>query len=138
VLRKFAHITDCHLGAWRNPRLKEINIKAFQKAITICVEERVDFIAITGDFFDVNVPDLDHVKRAVDILIQARKNGIEIYMIYGSHDFSVSSVSIIDILHSAGLFIKPIKFEQIKDKIKLKFIINYRYTSQCRTVYKAY
>lgn len=122
MLRKFAHITDCHLGAWRNPRLKEINIKAFQKAITICVEERVDFIAITGDFFDVNVPDLDHVKRAVDILIQARKNGIEIYMIYGSHDFSVSSVSIIDILHSAGLFIKPIKFEQIKDKIKLKFI----------------
>jgi hypothetical protein len=110
------------LGAWRNPKLKEINLKAFQKAISICIEEKVDFIAITGDFFDVNVPELDHVKRAVDIMIQARRHGIEIYMIYGSHDFTASTVSIIDILHSAGLFIKPIEFEQIKDKIKLKFI----------------
>ena len=122
MLHKFAHITDCHLGAWRNPNLKEINLKAFQKAITICIEEKVDFIAITGDFFDVNVPELDHVKRAVDIIRQARRHGIEIYMIYGSHDFTASTVSIIDILHSAGLFIKPIEFEQLKDKIKLKFI----------------
>ena len=122
MLHKFAHITDCHLGAWRNPNLKEINLKAFQKAITICIEEKVDFIAISGDFFDVNVPELDHVKRAVDIMIQARRHGIEIYMIYGSHDFTASTVSIIDILHSAGLFIKPIEFEQLKDKIKLKFI----------------
>ncbi|MGC1931111.1 MAG: DNA repair exonuclease [Candidatus Nitrosopolaris sp.] len=122
MLHKFAHITDCHLGAWRNPKLKEINLKAFQKAISICVEEKVDFIAITGDFFDVNVPELDHVKRAVDIMRQARGHGIEIYMIYGSHDFTASTVSIIDILHSAGLFIKPVEFEQIKDKIKLKFI----------------
>jgi len=122
MLHKFAHITDCHLGAWRNPNLKEINLKAFQKAITICNEEKVDFIAITGDFFDVNVPELDHVKRAVDIMRQARRHGIEIYMIYGSHDFTASTVSIIDILHSAGLFIKPIEFEQLKDKIKLKFI----------------
>ena len=122
MLHKFAHITDCHLGAWRNPNLKEINLNAFQKAITICIEEKVDFIAITGDFFDVNVPELDHVKRAVDIMRQARRHGIEIYMIYGSHDFTASTVSIIDILHSAGLFIKPIEFEQLKDKIKLKFI----------------
>ena len=110
------------MGAWRNPNLKEINLKAFQKAISICIEEKVDFIAITGDFFDVSVPELDHVKRAVDIMRKARRHGIEIYMIYGSHDFTASTVSIIDILHSAGLFVKPIEFEQIKDKIKLKFI----------------
>ena len=122
MLHKFAHITDCHLGAWRNPKLKEINLKAFERAINICIEEKVDFIAITGDFFDVNVPELDHVKRAVEIMRQARGCGIEIYMIYGSHDFTASTVSIVDILHSAGLFIKPVEFEQIRDKIRLKFI----------------
>ena len=122
MLHKFAHITDCHLGAWRNPKLKEINLKAFERAITICIEEKVDFIAITGDFFDVNVPELDHVKRAVEIMRQARGYGIEIYMIYGSHDFTASTVSIVDVLHSAGLFIKPVEFEQIRDKIRLKFI----------------
>ena len=122
MLHKFAHITDCHLGAWRNPKLKEINLKAFERAITICIEENVDFIAITGDFFDVNVPELDHVKKAVEIMRQARGCGIEIYMIYGSHDFTASTVSIVDVLHSAGLFIKPVEFEQIRDKIRLKFI----------------
>jgi exonuclease SbcD len=115
-------MTDCHLGAWRNPKLKEINLKASQQAISICIDEKVDFIAITGDFFDVSVPDLDHVKRAVDIMRVATRQGIEIYMIYGSHDFTAVTVSIIDILHSAGLFLKPLEFERINDKINLKFI----------------
>jgi DNA repair exonuclease SbcCD nuclease subunit len=110
------------LGAWRNPKLKEINLKAFQQAISICIEEKVDFIVITGDFFDVSVPELDHVKRAVDIMRVATRQGIEIYMIYGSHDFTAVTVSIIDILHSAGLFLKPVEYERAHDKIKLKFI----------------
>ena len=120
-MHRFAHITDCHLGAWRNIKLRELNLKAFEEAISICIDEHVDFIVITGDFFDLNIPDLAPVKRAVEILREARKNGIEIYMIYGSHDFTASTVSIIDILHSAGLFIKPVEFEQVEDKIKLKF-----------------
>lgn len=118
---KFAHITDCHLGSWRNPRLRELNLKAFEESISICIHEHVNFIVVTGDFFDVNVPDLAPVKRAVEILRDARSKGIEIYMIYGSHDFTVNSISIIDILHSAGLFIKPVEFEQKNDKIELKF-----------------
>jgi DNA repair protein SbcD/Mre11 len=120
-MAKFAHITDCHLGSWRNPKLRELNLKAFEESIYICINERIDFIIITGDFFDVNVPDLAPVKRAVEILRDARDKGIEIYMIYGSHDFTVNSVSIIDILHSAGLFIKPVEFEQENGKIRLKF-----------------
>jgi exonuclease SbcD len=118
---RFAHITDCHLGSWRIPKLRELNLKAFEESISICVNRHVDFIVITGDFFDVNVPDLGPVKRAVDILREARRKGIEIYMIYGSHDFTANTISIIDILYSAGLFIKPVQFEQEDGKIKLKF-----------------
>jgi DNA repair protein SbcD/Mre11 len=120
-MAKFAHITDCHLGSWRNPKLRELNLKAFEESISICINEHVNFIVVTGDFFDVNVPDLAPVKRAVEILRDARSMGIEIYMIYGSHDFTANSVSIIDILHSAGLFIKPVEFEQKNNKIRLKF-----------------
>ena len=118
---KFAHITDCHLGSWRNPKLRELNIKAFEESVSICMDEHVDFIIITGDFFDVNVPELAPVKRAVEILRDARNKGTEIYMIYGSHDFTANTVSIIDVLHSAGLFIKPVEFEQKDGKIILKF-----------------
>ena len=80
---KFAHITDCHIGSWRNPKLRDLNLQAFEKSISISIEEQVDFIIITGDFFDVNIPQLGPVKRAVEILKQARDSGIPVYMIYG-------------------------------------------------------
>ena len=117
---KFAHITDCHLGSWRNPKLRELNLQAFEKSISISIKEQVDFILITGDFFDVNIPQLSPVKKAVEILKQARNSGIPVYMIYGSHDFNTANVSMIDILHSADLFIKPTDFQLNNDSIVLK------------------
>jgi len=119
-LYKFAHITDCHLGSWRNPKLRELNLQAFEKSISISIKEQVDFILITGDFFDVNIPQLSPVKKAVEILKQARNSGIPVYMIYGSHDFNTANVSMIDILHSADLFIKPTDFQLNNDSIVLK------------------
>ena len=61
---KFAHITDCHLGAWRNPKLRDLNLKAFEQAISKCIAESVNFIVITGDFFDINIPDLGTSKAS--------------------------------------------------------------------------
>lgn len=121
---KFAHITDCHLGSWRNPRLRELNLQAFEKSISISIKEQVDFILITGDFFDVNIPQLAPVKRAVEILKQARDSGIAVYMIYGSHDFNTANISMIDILHSAELFIKPTEFQSNTNSVILKFFID--------------
>lgn len=121
---KFAHITDCHLGSWRNPRLRELNLQAFEKSISISIKEQVDFILITGDFFDVNIPQLAPVKRAVEILKQARDSGIAVYMIYGSHDFNTANISMIDILHSAELFIKPTEFQSNTNSVILKFFVD--------------
>jgi len=123
-LYKFAHITDCHLGSWRNPKLRDLNLQAFEKSISISIKEQVDFILITGDFFDVNIPQLAPVKRAVEILKQARDSGIAIYMIYGSHDFNTANISMIDILHSAELFIKPTEFQTNTNSVILKFFVD--------------
>jgi DNA repair protein SbcD/Mre11 len=123
-LYRFSHITDCHLGSWRNPKLRDLNIEAFEKSILISIKEQVDFILITGDFFDVNIPQLAPVKKAVEIMKRARDSGIPIYMIYGSHDFSTANISMIDILHSAELFIKPTEFELNTDSIILKFFVD--------------
>jgi DNA repair protein SbcD/Mre11 len=81
------------LGSWRNPKLRELNLKAFEKAIEVSLSEKVDFILITGDFFDVNVPDLEPVNRAVKLLRSVQDHNIAIYIIYGSHDFSPNAVS---------------------------------------------
>jgi len=123
-LYKFAHITDCHLGSWRNPKLRDLNLQAFEKSISISIKEQVDFILITGDFFDVNIPQLAPVKRAVEILKQARDSGIAVYMIYGSHDFNTANISMIDILHSAELFIKPTEFQSNTNSVILKFFVD--------------
>ena len=123
-LYKFSHITDCHLGSWRNPKLRELNLQAFERSILISIKEQVDFILITGDFFDVNIPQLAPIKKAVEILKQARDSGIPIYMIYGSHDFNTANISMIDILHSAELFIKPTEFQFNSDSVILKFFVD--------------
>lgn len=98
-------------------------MQAFEKSISISIKEQVDFILITGDFFDVNIPQLAPVKRAVEILKQARDSGIAVYMIYGSHDFNTANISMIDILHSAELFIKPTEFQTNTNSLILKFFV---------------
>jgi exonuclease SbcD len=123
---KFAHITDCHIGAWRNPKLRDLNLRAFEDAIMNCIDAGVDFIVISGDFFDANIPQLGPVKKAVQLIRLAKSHGIQTYMIYGSHDFAMTNVSMIDILHSTDLFIKPTEYEKDGDVIKLQFFTDAR------------
>jgi hypothetical protein len=119
---KFAHMSDCHIGVWRDQRLRNLNLQAFQKAIDKCIEEKVDFIIISGDLFDTNIPDLYQVKSAVEKLRLAKENGINIYAIYGSHDYNPNTVSMVDVLESTGLFVKVSKGEFQNDKLVLEFV----------------
>jgi len=47
---KFAHLADCHIRAWRDPKLRDITTTAFEAALDICVRENVDFVLIAGGF----------------------------------------------------------------------------------------
>jgi hypothetical protein len=122
---RFAHLADIHIGAWRESLLAEQNMSAFRQALERCKEKAVDFIIISGDLFDGNIPNLEAVREAADLLREVRDSGIRIYVTYGSHDFSPTSTSIIDILASAGLFTKIISTDVIQtdnyQKIRLKF-----------------
>ena len=120
---KFGHMSDCHIGAWREPQLRDLNIRAFEHAIDACIKEKVSFIVICGDLFDDNIPDLSSVQRACSKMRAARENGIAIYVIYGSHDYSANLVSMVDVLNSTGLFTKVVDYESShEDKLKLKFV----------------
>ena len=103
---KFAHLADCHLGAFRDQVLRELNLKAFLSALDKCIAEGVDFILIAGDMLDNNLPDSRILNSAVKKLKEVHDKGIAVYVIYGSHDYSPNKTSMIDILHSAGLFRK--------------------------------
>jgi exonuclease SbcD len=101
----FAHFADVHLGAYAK-ELRQLNLEAFLKGLDRCVEKRVDFILIAGDLFHINVPDLAVVERAAAKLREVKDAGIPVYVWYGSHDYSPTERSIIDVLASSGLFVK--------------------------------
>jgi len=121
---RFAHFGDCHLGAWRDQKLKDLNLEAFLKALDGCLEEKVDFIIISGDLFDTTLPDLNLVKKAVEKIRALKDQGIPIYLTYGSHDFAPNSTSMVDILNSSGLFKKIVEAEVENEKIILKFTVD--------------
>jgi len=121
---KFAHLADCHIGSWRDPKLRDVNTKAFIKAIDTCIQENIDFILISGDLFNTPLPDLDNLKAAVNKLKKLKDSNIPVYIIAGSHDFSPSGKTIIDVLEEAGLLINVVKGEDIEGRLKLKFTID--------------
>ncbi|TXT61816.1 MAG: putative DNA repair exonuclease SbcD [Promethearchaeota archaeon] len=102
---KFAHLSDIHLGAWRNDTLNKVGYNAFEKAIDTIIEEKVDFVIISGDLYDVSNPKVDVVDIATKNLKKLQNNRIPVYGIMGSHDFSPSKKSMIRPLKSAELFI---------------------------------
>jgi len=99
---KFAHISDCHLGGWKN-ELEELNLQAFFEAIKTSMEESVDFVLITGDLFDNAMPSVDILKETAAKLLELKEAGIPCYLIAGSHDYSASGKTFLDVLEKAGL-----------------------------------
>lgn len=103
---KFAHMADLHLGAVSDPKMKDLESSTLERAFRICEERGVDFVIIAGDIFHINIPDLAVVKGAVEVFKRFTDTGRKIYVVYGSHDFSPNSTSIIDILEAAGVVVR--------------------------------
>ncbi len=101
---RFAHMADTHLGAFRDPVLRRLNLEAFLRALDILREEGCEFLVIAGDMFDTSLPDMDVVERAADGLHRLGEAGIRTYVLYGSHDRSLTEKGIVDVLEAAGLF----------------------------------
>lgn len=100
---KFAHLADCHLGGWKIPEMEAISLATFEKAMEKCVNEKVDFVLIAGDFFDNALPSIDTLKLAALKLKELKDKGIRCYIIAGSHDYSASGKTFLDVLENAGL-----------------------------------
>src|SRR3989338_1262560 len=120
---KFSHLADCHIGGWREPKLKNIAAEAFERAIDISIEQNVDFIVISGDLFNTSLPSIDGLKLVVKKLKELNDNYISVYMIAGSHDFSPSGKTMLDVLEQAGLVVNVAKGEEVNGKLRVKFTV---------------
>lgn len=117
---RFAHISDVHVGAFRQPALQKLLLNAFITAMDDCIERRVDFIVISGDLFDSNIPNMSLANAAVRKMKEVRDKGIPIYLVYGSHDFSPTQTSVVDMLESAGLFRNVAKGITVDGRLELE------------------
>lgn len=121
---KFAHLADCHIGAWRDPKLKQASLMSFFKAIDKCIYEKVDFVLISGDLFNTAIPSIESLKGAVHKLKELKDKNIPVYVIAGSHDFSPSGKTMLDILEKTSLIINVAKGNIEENKLKLNFTID--------------
>ena len=118
---KFAHLADTHLGRQKNQKLRETEKRIFQNMIDEILKRNVDFVLIAGDFFDVNIPDMETQKLAFEQFKKIKDMDIPIYVIYGSHDSSPNATAAIDLLDSGGFFTKITYAESNEGKITLNF-----------------
>ena len=121
---KFAHMADCHIGSWRDPKLKDISTQAFVKAIDSSIRQKVDFVIIAGDLFNTSFPRLDNLKIVVSKLRQLRESGVPVYLVPGSHDYSPSGRTMLDVLEEAGLCVNVFKGHVEDGKMHLRFTID--------------
>ena len=117
---KFAHLADMHLGAYKELKMRALSEKAFELAINKILEEKVDFVVISGDLFNTSLPAVDNLKDATLKLKLLKDNNIPVYIIAGSHDFSPSGKTMLDVLENAGLAINVAKGEMVNDKLRLR------------------
>ncbi len=117
---KFAHLADLHLGAYKEPKMRALSDKAFALAINRIIEEKADFVVISGDLFNTSLPAVDNLKDATLKLKLLKDNNIPVYIIAGSHDFSPSGKTMLDVLENAGLAINVARGEIINEKLRLK------------------
>jgi DNA repair exonuclease SbcCD nuclease subunit len=112
---KFAHIADVHLGGWRQGPLQDLNFKSFQKAVEICIARQVEFVLIAGDLFDSAYPPIDILKEAFAEFKKLKEAKIPVFIIAGSHDYSVSGKTFLDVLEKAG-FCKNVHSAEVKEE----------------------
>ena len=123
---KFAHFADTHLGYARSDALQKIERDIFAGAIDVCISEKVDFVLMCGDIFHNNIPAMGVQKMAMEQFRRLYDNGISVYAVYGSHDFSPVNSSVIDLFVAAGYMIKPAGISDESGNISLDFITDKR------------
>ncbi len=120
---KFAHMADVHLGGWKQKPLQDLNFQSFRKAVDICIKKKLDFVLIAGDLFDSAYPPIEILKETFKEFRQLKEANIPCFIIAGSHDYSVSGKTFLDVLENAGFCKNVVNFEETLEKIILNPVL---------------
>lgn len=121
-MMKFAHFSDCHIGGWREEKLRALSLQSFQVAVDLCLREGVEFVVISGDLFNTSVPSIDAMKVVAGGMRKLQHHGVRVYVIPGSHDYSPSGKTMLDVLERSGLCVNVFKFN--REEGTLSFVVD--------------
>ncbi len=116
---KFAHMSDVHLGGWKQQEMMDLNFESFQKAVQTSIDERVDFVLIAGDLFDTPYPPIEILKKTFAEFRKLNDSKIKCFLIGGSHDYSVAGKTFLEVLEKAGFCKNVVDITLEDDKIIL-------------------
>ena len=116
---RFAHISDVHLGGWKQQPLQDLNFQSFQKTIDTCINSNLDFVLIVGDLFDSAYPSIEILKKTFAEFKRLKDSKIPCFIVAGSHDYSVSGKTFLDVLEKAGFCKNVTDFEETENQILL-------------------
>jgi DNA repair exonuclease SbcCD nuclease subunit len=103
---RFAHISDVHLGGWKQQPLQDLNFQSFKK------------------IFDSAYPSIEILKQTFAEFRKLKEAKIQCFIIAGSHDYSVSGKTFLDVLEKAGFCKNVTDFEEKDDYIILNQVIH--------------
>ncbi|MBT4576832.1 DNA repair exonuclease [Candidatus Woesearchaeota archaeon] len=118
---RFAHLADCHIGGWKEEELKELSIRSFREATEKIIDSKVNFLIIAGDLFNTSIPSIDAIKEVALCMKKVKDNNIKIYIIPGSHDYSPSGKTMLDVLENAGLCINVYKYHEETKRLEITY-----------------
>jgi exonuclease SbcD len=121
---RFAHISDVHLGGWKQQPMQDLNLKSFQMAMERCIKERVDFVLIVGDLFDSAYPPIEILKDTFSELRKLKEAKIPCFIVAGSHDYSVSGKTFLDVLERAGFCKNVSDVQEVGDELLLNPVLH--------------
>jgi hypothetical protein len=112
-------MSDVHLGGWKQQQLQDLNFRSFKKAIDICIEKKVDFVLISGDLFDSAYPPIEILKETFAEFRRLKEAKLTCFIIAGSHDYSISGKTFLDVLEKAGFCKNVMNIEENEERIIL-------------------
>lgn len=93
---RFAHAADLHIDSpFRglrdvdkrvSERLRESTFEAYERLISLCIDEQVDFLVIAGDIYDGADRSVRAQLRFRDGMAKLSDAGIAVYVVHGNHD----------------------------------------------------
>jgi exonuclease SbcD len=93
---KFIHCADVHLdtplqGLAQYPgapvnEIRNATRRAFEKVLNAAISERVDFVVIAGDLYDIGLKSFESALFFNKQMVNLNDAGINVYLAYGNHD----------------------------------------------------